>query len=69
MSAENLEAVKKDFGDDLDASRFSIQLTALSDVVSGVSIGVSGGRPPPGLEKFQGKLCFQGKRYLLKNPE
>jgi len=23
----------------------------------------------PWLEKFQGKLCFQGKRKLLKNPE
>jgi len=22
-----------------------------------------------GLEKFQGKLCFQGKRKLLKIPE
>jgi len=37
-------------------------------------IGVGGGgwgeRPPPhGLEKFQGKLCFQSKRKLLKNPE
>jgi len=31
--------------------------------------GGRGGRPPPGFEKFQGKLCFQGKRNLLKNPE
>jgi len=23
----------------------------------------------PGLEKFQGKFCFHGKRKLLKNPE
>ena len=28
-----------------------------------------GAAVPPGLEKFQGKLCFQGKRELLKNPE
>ena len=25
--------------------------------------------PPPCLENFQGNLCFQGKRKLLKNPE
>ena len=31
--------------------------------------GVGGGGRPSGLEKFQGKLCFQGKRQLLKNPE
>jgi len=24
--------------------------------------GVGGGGRPPGLENFQGKLCFQGKR-------
>jgi len=35
----------------------------------GVRSGGSVGRPPPGLEKFHGKLCFQGKRKLLKNPE
>ena len=29
--------------------------------------GVGGGGRPPGLEKFQGKLCFQGKGKLLKN--
>ena len=28
-----------------------------------------GGGRPPGLEKFQGKLCFQGNRKFLKNPE
>jgi len=28
-----------------------------------------GGGRPPGLEKFQGKLCFQGNRKLLKNLE
>jgi len=27
------------------------------------------GGSPPGLEKFEGKLCFQGKRKLLKNLE
>jgi len=32
-----MEAVKKHFGDDLDASRFSVQLALLSDAVSGVS--------------------------------
>ena len=34
-------------------------------------IGVrgGGGGRPPGLEKFQGKLCFQGNRKFLKNPE
>ena len=32
-----MEAVKKHFGDDADASRFSIQFTVLSDAVSGVS--------------------------------
>jgi len=37
VSAENLEAVKKHFGDDLDAARFSIQLAVLSDAVSGVN--------------------------------
>jgi len=31
--------------------------------------GGRGGRPTPGLEQFQGKLCFQGKHNLLKNPE
>jgi len=35
----------------------------------GVRGGGLGGPLPPGLEKFQGKLCFQGKRKLLKNPE
>jgi len=35
---------------------------------------VQGGWPggsaaAPGLKKFQGKLCFQSKRKLLKNPE
>ena len=30
---------------------------------------VGGGGRPPGLENFQGKLCFQGKRKMLKNPE
>ena len=29
----------------------------------------SGGSASPCPEKFQGKLCFQGKRKLLKNPE
>jgi len=36
------------------------------------NIGVRGGRRgfrPPGLEILQGKLCFQAKRKLLKNPE
>jgi len=28
-----------------------------------------GGAAPPGFEKFQGKLCFQGKCKLLKYPE
>jgi len=37
VRAENLEAVKKHFGGDMDASRFSIQLSILSDAVSGVS--------------------------------
>jgi len=38
---------------------------------TGAHIGVrgGGGRLPPGLEKFQGKLCFQGNRKFLKNPE
>jgi len=31
--------------------------------------GSRGGRPSPGLENFQGKLCFQGKRKLQKNLE
>ena len=31
--------------------------------------GGEGGGRPPGLENFQGKLCFQGKHKLLKNPE
>ena len=31
--------------------------------------GAGGGGLPPGLEKFQGKLCFQGNRKFLKNPE
>ena len=37
MCAENLEAVKKHFCNDADASRFSIQLDVLSDAVSVVS--------------------------------
>jgi len=28
-----------------------------------------GGLSPPWLENFQGKLCLQSKRKLLKNPE
>jgi len=32
-----LEAVKMHFGDDVDASRFSIKLAVMSDAVSGVS--------------------------------
>jgi len=36
--AENLEAVKKPFGDDLDASRLFDQLAVLSDAASGVSV-------------------------------
>ena len=33
-------------------------------------IGVRGGRAADHrLEKFQGKLCFQGKRILFKNSE
>jgi len=36
--SENLEAVKKYFGDDLDASRLSNQLAVLSDAVSDVSV-------------------------------
>jgi len=40
----------------------------------GIDIGVRGGGAvgavaPPRLENFPGKLCFQGKRKLLKNPE
>ena len=31
--------------------------------------GAWGVEAPSVLEKFQGKLCFQGKRKLLKNPE
>jgi len=31
--------------------------------------GVGGGGRPPGLENFQGKLCFQGNRKFFKNPE
>ena len=40
-----------------------------------IHIGVRGGgsrggaAAPPGLENFQGKLCFQGKHNFLKNPE
>jgi len=35
------------------------------------NIGVRGGGSdrPPRLEKFQGKLGFQGKRKLIKNPD
>jgi len=35
------------------------------------TIGVRGGEggSPTRLEKFQSKLCFQGKRKLVKNPE
>ena len=33
LIAENLEAVKKHFGDDLEASRLSNQLAILSDAV------------------------------------
>jgi len=39
-------------------------------LVISVRGGGSGGvGRPPGLEKFQGALCFQGKQKLLKNPE
>jgi len=31
--------------------------------------GGGGAAAHPGLEKFQGKLCFQGNRKFLKNPE
>ena len=31
--------------------------------------GAGGAASPPGLEKFQGKLCFQGNPKFLKNPE
>jgi len=31
--------------------------------------GVGEGGRPPGLENFQGKLCFQGNRNFVKNPE
>jgi len=31
--------------------------------------GVGGRGRPPGLENFQGKLCFQDNRKFLKNPE
>jgi len=32
--------------------------------------GIGGSSAPPaGLENFQGNLCFQGKRKLLKNSE
>jgi len=44
----------------------------VSDRLTGICVrgGVSeGAAAPPGFEKFQGKLCFQGKRKLLKNPE
>ena len=39
-----------------------------------MTIGVRGGGAGEGgrlpeLEKFQGKLCFQGNRKFLKNPE
>ena len=36
-----------------------------------MAIGVrgGGGGRPPKLKKFQGKLCFQGNRKFLKNPE
>jgi len=37
VSTENLETVKKHFGDNLDAARFSVQLPVLNDEVSGVS--------------------------------
>jgi len=39
-----------------------------SGVRGGVE-GSGGGYRPPGLKKNQGKLCFQGKRKLLKSPE
>jgi len=41
--------------------------TILSTI--GVRGGGAGGAAAPGLEKFQGKLCFQGNRKFLKNPE
>jgi len=34
--------------------------------ITGIGVRV-GGSPPTGLEKFQRKLCFQGKRKLLKS--
>ena len=38
-------------------------------VTIGVRDGEAGVLPLPRLENFQGKLCFQGKQKLLKNPE
>ena len=53
---------------------YSVQEAARSadswSIIIGVRGGCSGGAAAPSeFEKFQGKLCFQGKRKLLKNPE
>ena len=49
-------------------------IKTISKLFSYEHIGVRGGgsggmRPPPRSWKIQGKLCFQGKQNLLKNPE
>jgi len=41
---------------------FHVFIVLIIETAIGVRGGGSGGAPPPGLEKFQGKLCFQGKR-------
>jgi len=60
MIAENLEAVKKYFGDDMNASRLSNQLAVLSEAISDVieNIGVREGILLGGRKKFALKITI-----------
>jgi len=53
----------------LDSWFFSFFYQSLTFMCIGVRRGGLGGRPPPGLKKFQGKLCFQvaQKSWIMKN--
>jgi len=50
--------------------QFTISAPVELSVLVFIGVGGGGGTgAPPAFEKFQGILCFQGKRKLLKNPE
>ena len=61
----NLIAINQDKVLATDTTMFAL----ITPISVGVRCGGRGGRSLPGLENVQGKLCFQGKRKLLKIPE